>query len=108
MQNHTDIIELVKNLSNNYINIINRTEIEKYKVLNWGNNGIGDRFARKIFNYTVINKNGTYKTYSDNEELINEILVADFTRFRRNIKIKIKDFYFDIIMKPCCVRDKII
>ena len=42
-----EIINLVKELSNNYTQIISRDEIKKYPIINWGNNGIGDRFARK-------------------------------------------------------------
>jgi hypothetical protein len=64
---HNDIEELVISLSFNFTKIISRKEIKKYEIINWGNNGIGDRWANKKFNYSVIYKNNV-KTYSENEE----------------------------------------
>jgi len=58
--------QLVKRLSNNYTTIISRTEIRKHKSLDWGDNGIGDRWVKKKFNYTVI-YNKKEKQYSENE-----------------------------------------
>ena len=48
------IEEQVSFLSNNFTQIINRNDLHKYPILNWGQNGIGDRWAGKRFNYTVI------------------------------------------------------
>ena len=46
-----DIIELVKTLSENFTKIIHREEIRKHKEIDWGKNGVGNRFANKNFNY---------------------------------------------------------
>jgi hypothetical protein len=62
-----DIFELVKQLSNNFAKIVSRDELRKYKKLDWGDNGAGDRWANKKFNYTVIYSTGKYKTYSEND-----------------------------------------
>lgn len=73
-----NIVNLVIKLSNNFTKIIPRNELKKYKKLNWGNNGIGDRWANKKFNYSVIygSKDKPYKTYSDNinDKIPDEIL----------------------------------
>lgn len=54
-------------ISNGYSNIISRKDCSEYKDLNWGNNGIGNRWCKKLFNYTVIYKgNGNNKCYSEN------------------------------------------
>lgn len=63
---NSDIIDRVEKLSNNYTKIINRNILKRYKYLNWGNNGVGDRWCKKIFNYSVIYANLTFKTYSEN------------------------------------------
>jgi hypothetical protein len=53
---NSEIIKLVKKLSNEYKNIISKDMIKKNPIIDWGNNGVGNRFARKLFNYTVNNK----------------------------------------------------
>lgn len=72
------IFDLIIKLSDNYQKIIDRKTIKKYKIIDWGNNGIGDRFARKIFNYTVIYSNKTYKTYSEKDENIDSEHLSNF------------------------------
>jgi hypothetical protein len=42
-----EIEEVVKKLSNNFTSIINRDTLRKYPKLDWGDNGIGDRWAKK-------------------------------------------------------------
>ena len=75
--------QLVKRLSNNYTTIISRTEIRRHKSLNWGDNGIGDRWVNKKFNYTVI-YNKKEKQYSENE---NDIIPNDCLEvFRKSNK----------------------
>lgn len=61
--------DIVNELSNNFTKIILRDDLRKYEELNWGDNGIGDRWAKKKYNYTVIhiNKNKN-KTYSENDD----------------------------------------
>lgn len=63
----SELVQLIIKLSNNYTDVITREEIMKYKEINWSGNGIGDRWCRKKFNYSVIYKNGKVKTYSENE-----------------------------------------
>jgi hypothetical protein len=62
-----DIIKLVSKLSHKYTKPIEKTILFKYPDLSWGNNGIGDRWCRKIFNYTVNYADGGSKTYSEND-----------------------------------------
>jgi len=79
MTNSVEIIELVKKLSKNFTKIIHRNTLRRYKLLNWGDNGIGNRWAKKIFVYTVIYKSRKPKIYysddiqKDLEEIDNKI-----------------------------------
>ena len=63
----TDVIALVTTLSEKFTRIIHRDELRKYKKLDWGDNGIGDRWCGKKFNYSVIFAN-RHKTYSENDD----------------------------------------
>lgn len=75
------LIDLVKKLSNNYTTIISREILYEYKELNWGNNGIGDRWANKKFNYTLIYHTKKIKTYSENiNDTIDEITLNNFIK----------------------------
>lgn len=72
------IEEIVIQISENFSRIIPRDELRQYKKLDWGDNGIGDRWANKKFNYTSISK-GKNKTYSENdEEVLPEELLQVF------------------------------
>ena len=71
------IDELVKRLSNNYSEIITREVLREHPKLDWGDNGVGDRWANKKFNYTVV-RNKTIKTYSENEDVIDAELLSNF------------------------------
>lgn len=72
-------VNLVKTLSNNFTRIIPRDELSQHIGLNWGNNGVGDRWCGKKFCYTTI-QSTKYTLYNDHQE-------------RANIdKQKIKDF----------------
>ena len=86
MVKKAELITLIKKISDNYKKIIPRNEIAKYPIIDWGNNGVGDRFSRKLFNYTVIKKSGEYKTYSDNDEKIEEEEVKQFINTVDSIK----------------------
>jgi hypothetical protein len=73
--------ELVIQATNNFTKILSTNEIkENYKGLYWGGNGVGDRFANKKFNYSVIYSKKQPSLYSENdddkipEELLNEFL----------------------------------
>ena len=71
--------DLVIEVSNNFNRIIPTREIkEKYSELYWGGNGIGDRWANKKFNYTVIYTKKT-RSYSENsEDVIPKELLDEF------------------------------
>lgn len=72
---------LVLKLSDNFKKIIHRNEIEKHDELKWGNNGIGDRWANKKFNYSVIYSNGDTSVYSEKEDdIIPEKLLNYFLK----------------------------
>ena len=74
----TDIDTLIKSLSNDFTKILHIDEI-KPTCLYWGGNGVGDRFANKKYNYSVIYNSGKTKTYSENtEENFNDILLKEF------------------------------
>jgi len=83
-----NIVVLVKRLTENYTQIMSIEIIKKYKRLYWGGNGVGDRFANKKFNYTVIKKNKTVKTYSENDtdEIPIDILDSFFIKQKENKK----------------------
>lgn len=64
--------------SNNFTNIISTNQIkEGYPSLHWGRNGLGDRWAKKKFNYSSILSNDI-KLYSENlsDEIPKDLLVA--------------------------------
>lgn len=75
----TDII-IVKRLSNDFTIPIPKVILKQYPSLDWGNNGIGNRWCKKQFNYAVIysgkKKN---KIYSINmEDTIPQNILVDF------------------------------
>lgn len=53
-------------ISNNFKDIIPKSILFKRKETSWGNNGIGDRWCNKKYNYSIIYKKKN-KLYSDNE-----------------------------------------
>lgn len=67
MSKSDQIIELVSELSEDFTKIIPRSILRQHSQLNWGNNGIGNRWAKGKFNYTVVYANRKTKSYSDNE-----------------------------------------
>jgi hypothetical protein len=83
MTSHQSKIDLVSRISSNFKEIISREEIAKYPDLDWGNNGIGDRWAGKKFNYTVIKKikcGVQQKCYSENiDDIIPKDVLDRFT-----------------------------
>ncbi len=122
MLNKKNIEILVIQLTNNYSNIIHIEELQKYSILSWGNNGIGDRWAKKIFNYCVIYSNKSYKIYSENitdkipEYILNNFVKENkvtkkgiigiyvFSKRINNINRSInKKIYKEIINKSCVI-----
>ena len=81
------IEDIVVRATDGYRRIVSTREIkETYPRLYWGGNGLGDRLARKKFNYTVlyssIYPSYRYTTYSENEE--DEIPVNVLEEFYTN------------------------
>jgi len=63
------IYELVIRVTDNFTKILSTNEIkENYKELYWGGNGVGDRWANKKFNYSVVYSNKQPKLYSENND----------------------------------------
>jgi hypothetical protein len=83
---------MVINATENLTKILSVEEIQKkYTKLYWGGNGVGDRWANKIFNYTLIYANHTTKLHSEyNDDLIPKIVFNEFLSNRNNIKTKSK------------------
>jgi hypothetical protein len=86
VNNMNNIEDIVIKLSNNFTKIISRNELKQYKKLDWGNNGIGDRWANKKFNYTSIYNDKT-KTYSENDyDIVPDNLIIQFRLENPNMK----------------------
>jgi hypothetical protein len=64
----SSVEQLVIKLSNNFSEVIHINTINIHPIINWGGNGVGDRFANKKFNYTVLYGNNKTKLYSENLE----------------------------------------
>ena len=71
-----NIEESVKFATNNFSKILSTEDIKNYhKELYWGGNGVGDRWANKKFNYSVICfKKTTLYSENDDDEIPIEIL----------------------------------
>lgn len=64
-----NIEELVYELTEQYTKVLHIDVIKEHPTLYWGGNGVGDRWANKKFNYSVIySGNKAPKTYSENED----------------------------------------
>jgi hypothetical protein len=76
MEETKNVEELIVELTENFTKILSINEIKQYPKLYWGGNGVGDRWANKKFNYSVIYSNKNPKKYSENEddEIPTEIL----------------------------------
>jgi len=63
------VVELVIRATDNFKKILSTNEIkDKYSDLYWGGNGVGDRWAKKKFNYSVIYSNKQLTLYSENDD----------------------------------------
>ena len=83
--------DTILNLSNNFTQIILRDKLREFKYLNWGDNGIGDRWAKKKYNYTLVYYNGKTSTYSENDD---DIICPNILNiFLDKYKDKYKDKY---------------
>jgi hypothetical protein len=83
------IDELVINGSANFTKILSTTEIkENFKELYWGGNGVGDRWANKKFNYSVIYSKKRPCLYSENtDDVIPSRLLDDFLQINKGVGI---------------------
>jgi len=74
------IDDLVIQATNNFTKIISTNEIkENFIDLYWGGNGVGDRWANKKFNYSVIYSKKQPFLYSENDdEKIPDDILDDF------------------------------
>jgi hypothetical protein len=75
------IYELVIRATDNFTKILSTAEIKyKYTELYWGGNGVGDRWANKRFNYSVVYSKKQPNLYSENDddkipvEILNQFL----------------------------------
>lgn len=75
--------DLVIEATKQFTRILPTSEIkENYPSLYWGGNGIGDRWANKKFNYSVIYQKKT-RLYSENtEDVIPKELLDDFLQIK--------------------------
>ena len=73
------IDELVIRATENFTKIVSTKEIkEVYPDLYWGGNGVGDRWANKHFNYSVIYSKKQPSLYSENDDTIPSDILNDF------------------------------
>lgn len=87
-----NIEELVIRATDNLTKILSTNEIkEKYMELYWGGNGVGDRWANKKFNYSVIYSKESKKQptlYSDNyDDKIPVDILNEFLQIHKGIGI---------------------
>jgi len=69
-----DKISLVKKCTDDFKNILPRNEIRKHKELDWGDNGIGNRWCDKKLNYIAIPRYRNPIMYTDAEEDIKDYI----------------------------------
>lgn len=101
--------EMVIQATNHFTKIISTTEIrEHYKPLHWGRNGLGDRFANKKYNYSVIYKKQPSKKYSENDaDIIPPQLLAEFLNTHSGpgiIGIYVHSKRMNISQHPICTK----
>lgn len=90
--NKERIYKLVIEATDNFTKILSTNDIkENYKELYWGGNGVGDRWANKYFNYTVIYANKLPSLYSENNNekvpanVLNEFLELNNGKGKKGI-----------------------
>lgn len=71
--------ELVRLMSNNHTEIIPLEQLNQNKATKWGRNGLGDRWMKSQYNYSVIYSNYTTRLYSEiGDQTIPAKLLEDF------------------------------
>jgi len=83
------MIDFVIRATNNFTKILSTNEIKKnYSELYWGGNGVGDRWANKKFNYSVIYSKKHPCLYSENDDdKIPTNILNDFLQINKGIGI---------------------
>lgn len=78
-----EIVCLVRSLSQDFTKIIPITVLKNYPCIYWGGNGLGNRWARQMFNYTVIYSTKKTKLISENlnDRISPKILKEFFNSF---------------------------
>jgi 5-methylcytosine-specific restriction endonuclease McrA len=69
-----DKISLVKKCTDDFKNIFSRDKIREHKELDWGDNGIGNRWCDKKLNYIAINRYRNPIMYTDGDEDIKDYI----------------------------------
>lgn len=61
--------QLVEEATENFTKVLSTVDIKnKYRKLYWGGNGVGDRWANKKFNYSVVYSKRPPTLYSENDD----------------------------------------
>jgi len=93
MSRNKELIDFVVNNSNNFTTIIPINIINENKFLSLSGNGTGDRWCKKIFNYTFIyNNKNIYKTYTKDNYILSESELEQVSIFKSNNKVLNKAF----------------
>ena len=80
--------ELVIQATDNFTKILSTNEIkDNYKELYWGGNGVGDRWANKKFNYSVIYSKKQPSLYSENDDKIPTDILNEFLQTNKGAGI---------------------
>ena len=90
MQHELESIdELVRQATDNFTKIVSTDELKtNYKQLYWGGNGVGDRWANKKFNYTVIYSKKQPSVYSENDDdKIPQDILGEFVKTHKGTGI---------------------
>lgn len=101
------IYVMVREGTEHFTKILSTVEIkEKYKDLYWGGNGVGDRWAKKKFNYSVIFSNKPPSLYSENEmDKIQEDILKEFLQTNKGkgiIGIFVHSIRKNTVKRPIC------
>jgi len=101
------IDELVIQATSHFTKIVSTKEIiEKYKELYWGGNGVGDRFANKKFNYSVIYSKKQPSLYSENDD--DKIPTDILNEFLKTIKERVLLVYSCIQEEQIYKKDRLV
>lgn len=120
VNHNNNIYVIIENATEKFTKPLSTEEIkEKYPYLWWGGNGLGDRWANKKFNYSVIYSNKKPLLYSENmDDIIPDEILQDFLynnkgkgiigifvhSIRKNIEIRpIREDIKKTIRKMSCV-----